>query len=322
MIIENDSVKITSNFDLFYTVNGIEIYNAFNRHTFLDVTCLDIWKDCCEFICKSYNQSPDIDTITTSPKFVENKNKVVVAFSGGLDSVYQSFILREKGYDVTLLHVANMNRYTNGQEVKVAKEFAEKFNFPIEIVKFSAKPSVKEWNENPFKTSLCYCLCLDYCLTHYINMISSGDDMRLMFRDCSLNDNFGDCREVTELFFKNLPDIRYIPVDDTKNKAIRLAYLKEKGARDYYYSTVSPGRLVQKLHKLNEKKFGVKLDKWCGGSCRKDVFHCLLSYYYNNVYYPPEFIEHCWNKISIGADEVFFSKKLPLEKRIKNLIDY
>ena len=119
------------------------VYNAFNRHTFLDFSCLDVWKDCCEFICKSYDQHVNIKTIHQDKKFKNNHNKAVVAFSGGLDSVYQSFILREQGYDVTLLHVANMNRYTNGQEVKVAKEFAEKFNFPVEIVKFSAKPSVK-----------------------------------------------------------------------------------------------------------------------------------------------------------------------------------
>ena len=50
--------------------------------------------------------------------------------------------------------------------------------------------------------------------------------------------------------------------------------------------------------------------------------HCLLEYYYSNIDYPNNMIEHCWNKIAIGPDKNFFGKHLSLEKRIQNLVDY
>lgn len=215
-----------------------------------------------------------------------------------------------------------MNKYTNGQEAIAAKEFAEQFHFNLEIVDYHAVAKHKEWNENPFKTSLCYALCLDYCLHTDTRIISSGDDMRLRAEDTDLDNNFGDCKEVTELFFKDFNNITYLPVDSNIHKGLRLEYLSKNNARDYYYSTTTPGRLVRYLHDLNEKKFNVKLDKWCALSERKDCMHALLEYYYGGVDYPDNMIEHCWDKIAIGPDKNFFGKHLSLEKRIKNLIDY
>lgn len=321
---KSEALKFTANFPLHFSHYANLIYSDLDKHVFKNEICTPkYWNECVQFIINSYHQDSKVIEFEDKTIFdKQDNNKVVVAFSGGLDSVYQALYLRNNGYDVTLLHVKNMNKYTNGQEAIAAKEFAERFNFNLEIVDYHAVSKHKEWNENPFKTSLCYALCLDYCLHTGTRIISSGDDMRLNAVDTDLDNNFGDCREVTELFFKNFDNITYLPVDDNIHKGLRLEYLSKNNARDYYYSTTTPGRLVKYLHDLNEKKFNVKLDKWCALSERKDCMHCLLEYYYSNVNYPEKMIEHCWNKIAIGPDKNFFGKHLSLEKRIQNLVDY
>lgn len=321
-IIENKAGKIKANFNLMYSLQAFSMYEAFNSKPFAkSIKIPRSWIDLTKFLYNSFNYKYDIEIIDNMLSFISNSKKIVVAFSGGLDSMYQAFFLRDKGYDVYLLHVSNINKYTNGQERKVVEQFAKDFNFPLEIVEFSSKSGHKQWSENPFKTCLCYSICLDYACEIGCNNISSGDDMRLAASDAVLDMNFGDCLEVTSYFFYYIP-FNFIKVEDcTKDK--RLEYLRDKGAIDYYYSCVGPGRINQYLHNHWQDKYNIKLDKYsCGCSCRKCAYHCLLDFYYNDIKFPQEFINKCWDKVAIGPDEVFFSKKLSLDKRIKNLLEY
>lgn len=319
----NQAGTIKANFPLYFTYYAFSMYEAINKYKFKSkIEVPDFWVDCMDIILKAHKSNSIIDKTKTHFKCnTLHPNNVVIAFSGGLDSAYQALYLREQGYEVTLLHVCNMNRYTNGQEKKVAIEFAKRFKFPIELVEFSASRGHKEWEENSFKTSLCYALCMDYCVNNCLYVISSGDDLRLNLKDAVVGTNLGDVNDITNALFKNLP-FKFLPIQ-VQDKASRLDYLTGEGARDYYYSCVTAGRLNQYRHKTAEEKYGIILDKYsCGNFCRKCASHVLSDYYFNQIGYPKEFIDKCWDRVAIGADMVFYGKHLSLKERIKNLKEY
>ena len=168
-------------------------------------------------------------------------------------------------------------------------------------------------------------MMLDYCIENNIGYISSGDDLRLDIKDAIVGTNIADAYQVNKPLFENFKkyfNLEFIPVDRNIDKGQRIKYLQDKNALDMFYSCVNPGRFNQSNHNRINKKYNIQMEKWNCGVCRKCAFHSLLRYYYLNENYPQEFIDFCWEKICVGADYEFFKPTLPMEQRIKNLIEY
>lgn len=323
MILSNEAAKLETSCNI-YTKYALDCYKYFNKEVFEDFNTISLFSGYIEQLCKAHNQYPKISyTKVDKPTFQRN-NKVLLCFSGGLDSVYQAFKLREQNYEVILFHINNLNYYTNGKEYEVVNDFANKYNFELITAKITPIRKLgykKYWNENSFKNCLIYTMAIDLMLTHGIGNLSSGDDLRLSVSDHLIGTNTGDCKELTTAFIKDF-GVTFIPVDQNINKAERLKYLYENDAKDFYNSCVVPGRLTRTLNIKYSEKFNIKFDKWNCVTCRKCCMHILLNHYYNDVFYPQELIDRCWDKVSVGADNIFFDKSIPLEVRIKNLIEY
>lgn len=327
----NEAGRVEFNYNNILTCKAWDTYRDFNPEKFDEVHCFNAFRKCVDLIATAHDQ---IITLMCDPnpeyRKTSNNNSVLLACSGGLDSIYQSFWLRDHGYNVILFHCANMNFYTNGQELKTVESFAKKHEFPLVVVRqvsnFNKDNHYKKfWQENSWKDMLFYSMMCDHCIEHDIHYISSGDDLRLNLSDAVVGTNLSDAHEITEAFLdglKEITNIKFIPVNRLDHKGIRLQKIIENNALDDFYSCVNPGKFNQSNHKRIEEKFNVKLEKNNCGVCRKCAFHTLLRHYYLKEHYPDEFINFCWDKISIGADNVFFNKDLPLETRIKNLYDY
>lgn len=311
---------------------ALKHYANFNQERFSSVVPTNfLFKETIEAIYEAHNQIIDTQVVSNiqAAPMVRN-NKVLVAFSGGLDSMYQVLYLKEQGYEVILYHVANVNYYTNGKEKLVCEQFAEKFNLPLIISTFKQNtkkdnPYRKYWRENSFKNTLIYSMMLDYCLDKTISNISCGDDLRLDIKDAVVGTNIADAKQITIPFVKavkTLFNIGWLFVDHNVDKAQRIKKLMEYGCLDLFYSCVNPGRFNQSNHERIQKKFNVQMEQYNCGVCRKCAFHSLLRHYYLGEEYNKEFIDFCWNKICIGADYEFFKPSLPMEIRIKNLIEY
>lgn len=315
-----------------YSKIALDIYGYLNPQNFYETIVIEkFMEDSLREIYKIHKQeyTPIIKSYVYNPIFTI-EDKVLLAFSAGLDSMYQAFQLRDKGFNVILFHCKNMNYYSNGKEYEACINFVNKYNFPLVECSIKANnkkdnPYRKYWKENSFKNILLYTMMLDYCLENNIGYISSGDDLRLDIKDAIVGTNIADAYQVNKPLFDNFKkyfNLEFIPVDKNIDKARRIKYLQEKGAIDMFYSCVNPGRFNQSNHNRINKKYNIQMEKWNCGVCRKCAFHSLLRYYYLNENYPQEFIDFCWGKICIGADYEFFKPTLPLEQRIKNLIEY
>lgn len=326
---QNESGSLESEY-LDISKEALDIYKELNLETFSkNLEISDIFSDSLKKIIEKHGQDVKIkENHRYSYKEVEKNNKVLLAFSGGLDSMYQALKLREQNFDVTLFHVKNMNYYTNGKETQVVQEFSKKFLYPIIYTSFkqNTKDNLykKFWKENSFKNILLYCLMIDYAISNNIYNLSSGDDLRLNIKDSVVGTNVADAREVNLAFVEDLKQYTNLNFIFTNpcDKAQRIRYLMNYNALDMFYSCVNPGRFNQLNHHRIEQKFNIKLEHWNCGVCRKCAFHSLLRHYYLNEPYTKEFIDFCWEKICIGADYEFFKPSLSIEKRIRNLIDY
>lgn len=325
-IYENEAIRLVSNYELTFTQLVMNDYKYCNVKRELEFYPDFRLKYFYNILAPKINKHVKYTEVYSYESFVDDPEKVLLCFSGGLDSVYQAMKLREKGYEVYLLHISNMNAYTNGQELKIVQQFAEKNNFKLFVVNFTAfnkkdNPWRKEFQENPVKDLLFYSIAIDYGKLFGIKNISSGDDLRLELKDAITDTNIGDAKELTEAIFKGFPEYNFIPVEKS-TKADRLAYLEKLNLKDEYYSCVGPGRLNQYLHESNSKKFNVTLDKYVCGSCRKCCSHVWYDYIFNHKTFPQDFLEHCWSKMSIGADAEFFKNAKTLEERKQALLNY
>ena len=331
MVFKNDKLKIETAFDCsdMLIQQAIDLYKSFNREVFVPplYQVNSIFSEPNEILCSAFNQSHKFSyhDFGMSKVLATNNKSVLICFSGGLDSVYQALSLREQGYEVHLFHVANMNKYTNGQELKAAEEFAKDFNFPLHTANMSASGKSKFWFENPFKNTLLYTIAYEYMLKLNIGILSCGDDLRLPLAECAKEYNIADTRELTLAFINKLKEkagIEFLQVDDTVEKAARLEYLRNNNAIDYYYSCVGSGRFNKSLHAKNEAKYGIKLEKYNCGSCRKCCIHSIMDYYVNKRPFSKDYIDHCWEKVAVGSDAIYFGKHLTEEERLANFSKY
>jgi len=227
-------------------------------------------------------------------------DKVLLGFSGGLDSTFQLCNLLNHGWKVTLFVVKNINTYENGQGVKACRDIYDMLKeqgYKIGYVEASIAKDWKKdnkwrqsWPENPIKNQLILAMMADYCLENGIGNMSLGDDFELDVEDSVCGINTTDARQFTNTFLdgvergmrnNDLPLVFFIQVDPTKDKLTRLVTLDKCGLTDKYYSCVQAGRFNRKLHLMAQTKYGVKLPEHnCGCYCRKCAMHCLMIYYW------------------------------------------
>lgn len=328
--IEGDIIE--SDFKSTYSELGEKIYNIFNQKYFNQRIEFPIcFGDWIELIYNKFEQeNPTIFNTPISKIYLpENKKDVLLACSGGLDSIYQYFQLKQQGYNVILYHLRNANFYENGQSHNSINEFAKKYNVklvePI-LHQTHDKYYSKYWHENPVKNQMIVLTMIDYCYENGINQIAIDGSWDIPISQTTAGIDVTDAPENCDYFIESLKmyvsGLEYIRTPFV-NKADKIKYLYENRVMDNIYSCLGPGKFNQYRHECAEEKYGVKLFKYnCGCSCRKCAHHNLLLYYSGIKEFPQEFIEKCWNTMSengFPSRKFLFDKKLPLETRIKNL---
>ena len=260
----------------------------------------------------------------------ENNKDVLLACSGGLDSIYQIFQLKELGYNVILYHMKGANLYENNQSLVSLKELAEKLNLELVVPVLKHRYNLnysKSWPENPIKNQMILLSMVDYCRAKGINRVSIDGSWEFPIEQTTAGIDVTDAPENCDLLLdslnKYINNLVYIRTEHV-SKIEKIKYLDSIGLMDYVYSCLGPGKFNEYRHnKVLEKYKDIKLFKHnCGNSCRKCAHHNLLMYYSKYREFPEEFIEKCWNMMSengFPSRKFLFDKNIPIEERIKNL---
>ena len=247
-----------------------------------------------------------------------NKNdfcmNVLMAFSGSLDSIYQTIHLKNFGYDVTLFYL-NYNTALDYKRLDIIKNLANTLNLPLVICNVTLNN--KLFVENSFNNLFMYALMLDCCQANNIYYISSGDSLV----NISPKKTISSLKQVTETFFNELYlkfNFDFIPAVKV-NKIDKLLKLNSLNLDEYFTDCINTDKFLKIKRNKLLTRLNIDLPENNCGVCPKCVFYNLLKYYYLNENLPQNYIDFCWNKVVTENTYDLFNKNLPLALRIDNL---
>lgn len=258
---------------------------------------------------------------------VQENNRVAVALSGGLDSVYIMHRLIDAGYDVTAVHVAGLNKFSGKYEEQAARTAATKAGAKFVKAVFNAPKQT--FPDNPFKNQLVLSMMLDIGIPKGIYKFALGSDWTTPLAEAVVGFTITDSIEVNREYWagvrQRLPQAQLIFIPDNVKKAERLAYLYDRGALNDVSSCVSPLRFRQSLHERNEQKYGLHLMHARCGSCYKCAMKYILLVETGRIPKNAKFYDHAWDTLATSKTAHrpdLFAKSLPQKKRLENLLKY
>ena len=216
-------------------------FDMFNRLS-LDLECnpfpktLDGYpKGLTEFFSTLYtknNQStPTLTNPLVIPKIdVKNNKKILVACSGGKDSLATVLELKDMGYEPVLFHVPNLNR-AYPSETKLVREWREIFD--CEYVEFKMVTRGKNFHvETPIKNFFILGAMVDVGIHLGISNFSMGnkleDTLDLIYLGIDFSDNIQSINEISNFYKTIIPNYEYKTVLECEDHPTRIIHKKDE----------------------------------------------------------------------------------------------
>lgn len=204
-------------------------------------------------------------------------NNIILAFSGGKDSIAYALKLKEQGYAVHLYHVKGINAVYD--EYKSVEKVAKQLDMPlyIDVIKLSGH---HQWIEHPMKNMIIANGALQYGIRENITaQIAFGN-----YLDSTLdNDNFGYCggddiemwESYEDIISTIIPDFMINLDLENLNETLEILSNRED-LMESSLSCIGRAGLREYNRKRVENKYGVHLLKNRCGLCYK----CAVEYIY------------------------------------------
>lgn len=224
----------------------------------------------------------------------ESNSKILLAFSGGKDSVAHAAYLVDHGFDTTLFFVRNANRaYPN--EYHVAQKIASMLDCKLAEDTLRYKGSVNR-AESPVKNHLILSLMIDYMQANQITKCACGTYLEDTLQKTSTFFGLSDAYEFYRAFEKAIqatfPNFKWICW--FKSEVHALSYLVNKHPEliPEYQSCLLPDRYRKRVKAANEKKHNIILMPNRCGSCWKCAQEYLILHMLHYHTLTPEYLKN------------------------------
>lgn len=309
---------------------GFELYGAF-LHPQAVASVPAEYVEICQLVTKKIGWRTKFKGHKNSFEIAEIKpsKKVLIALSGGLDSVYYMHKLRDAGYEVHAVHVAGLNKQSAKVETERAGMIAKDAGIEFNLVNFNAPKQT--YPDNPFKNQLILSFMLEIGLKKGVYRYALGSDWTTPLTEAVTGFTITDSIEVNRSFWQGVqshfPQAELMFIDDHEKKMQRLEYLyiEHRQALEYVSSCISPLRFREHLHDENQKRYGIRLMSGRCGSCYKCSMEYILLAEMGLIRADKAYYEHCFDVLATSKTAHrpdLFAKSLPLEQRLKNLKNY
>lgn len=223
------------------------------------------------------------------------RRDIIVCFSGGKDSVATALYYKTLKYHVYLYHLKGINK-TYRDEYKTAEQLAELLDLPL-IEEECQLIGNHCWTEHPMKNMIIANCALQWGIKNNITTkIAFGN----YYTSHIYNDPFeicaGDDIEMWQAYEKIIRQIipRFkirTPLENIQSSFEAIE--KQPWLLDKIQSCIGPYRYREHLHRVNEKKYNIKLLPHRCGSCWK----CAVEYIWfadcGLLEYNEEYYAHC-----------------------------
>lgn len=256
-------------------------------------------------------------------KFDIHDDRVIVAFSGGKDSLADVLVLQELGYKPILWFTKGINRSYTNEEYEHSKILADKLG--LEMIVYTVHVSGKcDFFENPVKNQFILAQMVDYGLKKGISNYSFGTYIDAYLDEIStdymLSDGTYMFENVQEFYNAFIPELDIVIPLISATEAWYEICRKDTHLLLDTYSCMTPLRYKKNLIKNNEKKYNIKiLDGRCG-SCYKCCNELAVLTYFGVLDYPDEFIKHC-KDVTLNFYARYKSKELMDEITSSDWVD-
>lgn len=255
----------------------------------------EAWEDYIDILYTRSGQEIPEKVITNCLPIIDipvSGNKIVLAFSGGKDSVAHAAYLKDKGFDATLFYVKNANR-SYPHEYDVATKISGMLNqkLIVEPLRYSGKVSKAE---SPVKNHVILSLIIHYMINNGITKCACGTYLEDTLSTISTQFGLSDAYEFYLAFEKAIkstfPNFHWICW--FKSDVHALAYLVNYHPEliPEYQSCLLPDRYRKRVREANERKYHIELLPNRCGSCWKCAQEYLILHMFHYHTLSKEFI--------------------------------
>lgn len=223
-----------------------------------------------------------------------NDKQILLAFSGGKDSVAHAAYLVDHGFDTTLFFVRNANR-AYPHEYQVAQNIASMLNCGFVEDTLRYKGSVSK-AESPVKNHVILSLMIDYMQRNNVTKCACGTYLEDTLQKTSTFFGLSDAYEFYLAFEKAIratfPNFHWICW--FKSEVHALAYLVNKHPEliTEYQSCLLPDRYRPRVKAANERKHNITLMPNRCGSCWKCAQEYLILHMFHYHTLTPDYLKN------------------------------